>query len=43
MLPFPSEEILPMMGLMFLRLGAPLLIVFALGSLAQRLEQLGQA
>lgn len=42
MLPFPSEEILPMMGLMFLRFGAPLMIVLVLGSLAQRFEQLRQ-
>lgn len=43
MLPFLSEEILSMIGLMVLRFGAPIMIVLLMGSLAQRFEQLRQA
>jgi hypothetical protein len=43
MLPFLSEEILPMIGVMILRFGAPIMIILLIGSLAQRFEQLRQA
>lgn len=43
MLPFPAEEALPMLAMMFLRLGAPIMIVVMFGSLVQRFEQLRQA
>ena len=39
MMPFPAEEILPMLAMMFLRLGVPVLFVLIMGSLAQRFEQ----
>lgn len=39
MMPFPSDEILPMLAMTFLRLGVPMMIVVLLGSLAQRFEQ----
>lgn len=39
MMPFPSEEVLPMMAMMFLRLGVPAMIILVLGVLAQRFER----
>jgi hypothetical protein len=40
MMPFPAEEALPMITMMFLRLGVPALIVLMMGTLAQRFERL---
>lgn len=40
MIPMPANEILAMFGLMALRLGAPLLLIFLLGFLTQRVERL---
>lgn len=40
MIAFPAEEFLPMMGMMFLRLGVPALIILMVGALAQRFERL---
>lgn len=40
MIPFPSDEILPMISLMILRLGVPVLFLLLLGTLAQRAERL---
>lgn len=40
MLPVPAEEILPLLGLMFLRLGAPMVMILLLGTLAQRTGRL---
>jgi hypothetical protein len=39
MIPFPAEEVLPMLAMMFLRFGAPVMLVVMLGSLVQRFEQ----
>jgi hypothetical protein len=39
MIPFPAEEVMPMMAMMFLRLGVPALIILMMGTLAQRLER----
>ena len=39
MLPFPADELLPMLAMTFLRLGLPLVMVVMLGSLVQRFEQ----
>jgi hypothetical protein len=39
MMPFPAEEVLPMMALMFLRLGVPAMIILMMGVLAQRFER----
>jgi hypothetical protein len=40
MIPFPAEEALPMMAMMFLRLGVPALIILMMGTLAQRFGHL---
>ena len=40
MIPFPAEEVLPMMAMMVLRLGVPALIILMIGTLAQRLGHL---
>lgn len=40
MIPFPAEEILPMLALMFLRMGVPLMIILMMGTLAQRFQRL---
>lgn len=40
MIPMPADEVLAMFGLMILRLGVPLLFIFLLGALAQRVERL---
>jgi hypothetical protein len=40
MIPFPAEEILPMVAMMFLRLGVPVMIIMMMGALAQRFERL---
>jgi hypothetical protein len=39
MIPFPAEEVLPMMAMMFLRLGVPAMIILMMGVLAQRFER----
>ncbi len=39
MMPFPAEEILPMLAMLFVRLGVPVVLVVLMGSLAQRYEQ----
>ncbi len=39
MMPFPAEEVLPMVAMMFLRLGVPAMIVLMMGTLAQRFER----
>lgn len=39
MIPFPAEEVLPTMSMMFLRLGVPALIILMMGTLAQRFER----
>ncbi len=40
MIPFPADEVLPMLAMMFLRLGVPLMILLMMGALAQRVERL---
>ena len=40
MLPFETTELLAFIGLTILRLGVPLLFIFLLGMVAQRIEQL---
>ena len=40
MLPFESAEFLAFIGLTILRLAVPLVIIFLLGMVAQRIEQL---
>jgi hypothetical protein len=40
MIPFPAEEILPMVAMMFLRLGVPVMIILMMGALAQRFDHL---
>ena len=40
MVPFESTELLAFIGLTILRLGVPLLVIFLLGLVAQRIEQL---
>ena len=40
MIPFPTEEILPMVAMMFLRLGVPVMIILMMGALAQHFERL---
>ncbi len=39
MIPFPVEEILPMLAMLFLRLGLPVLLILMMGTLVQRFEQ----
>jgi hypothetical protein len=39
MMPFPADEVLPMVAMMFLRLGVPAMIILMLGVLAQRFER----
>lgn len=40
MIPFPAEEVLPTMAMMFLRLGVPAMIILMMGTLAQRFERM---
>jgi hypothetical protein len=40
MIPFPAEEVLPAMAMMFLRLGVPVMIIVMMGTLVQRFERL---
>ncbi len=40
MIPVPAEEFLPLLAMMFLRLGLPVMIIVMLGALAQRFERL---
>ena len=40
MIPFENTELLAFIGLTILRLGVPLLDIFLLGLVAQRIEQL---
>lgn len=40
MMPFPAEEVLPTMAMMFLRLGVPAMIILMMGTLAQRFERM---
>jgi hypothetical protein len=40
MMPFPAEEVLPMLAMMLLRLGMPVMIILMMGALAQRFERL---
>jgi len=40
MIPVPAEEFLPLLAMMILRLGLPVMIIVMLGALAQRFERL---